>query len=95
MNWQSVVILAGFIAVLAGIVVAGTAWQLWVTRKVARGILYQRSAKAKAAARQPRIRSLQAAAVRLLRATGFRGLARDVERSIASTDKDETPRDSY
>ena len=91
MSWLSVLILAGFVAVLGAIVVAGTAWQLWISRRVARGVLYQRSAKATAAARQPRIRRLQAAAVRLLRATGFRALARDVEGSIASTGQDETP----
>ncbi len=88
MSWDNTLTIAVIVILLVGIIAAGTIWQIWVARKVGGSVLTRRNLEALHGAQRRRVATLARIAIRSLKFTGLRGLARQLEKAVLSDSKD-------
>jgi len=88
LNWDSILTVVVIVIVLAGIIAAGTAWQIWISGKAAGHFLSDPSLDALDGVRRRRVRILARISIRFLKITGFHRLARQLESSARSSEKE-------
>ena len=83
-------ILTVFVIVIlfGGIIVAGTAWQIWIAGKAAGHFLSDQHLEAVDDLQRRRVGALARISIRFLNGTGFHRLARQLESSARSNEKD-------
>ena len=88
MTWDNIMTVVVIVILLGGVIAAGTAWQIWIARKVAEHSLTDARLEAVDGVPRQRVRTLARISIRFLNITRFHGLARQLERSAMSNEKE-------
>jgi hypothetical protein len=88
LNWDGILTVLVIVILLVGVIAAGTAWQIWITGKVGRKVLSGPRLEAVSGVQRQRVRTLARISIRFLNATGFHRLARQLDRSDMSNEKE-------
>jgi hypothetical protein len=88
MSWSDFVVIASIGVFVVTVIVVGTAWQIWVARKVAGHVLKPEHIRGLNTNQRRRLTVYVLLSIRVLNAVHFRSLAQRLERVLQSDSGD-------